>query len=40
VAKGQSLKWSDVTMDESLPACKARREMEALFSLPGQRAAA
>ena len=40
VAKGQSLTWADVAMDTSLPAYKMRREMEALFSLPGQRAAA
>ena len=40
VPKGQSLTWADVTMDASLPAYKARREMEALFSGPGQRATA
>lgn len=40
VAKGQPLTWADVAMDERLPACKLRREMEALFSRPGQRAAA
>mgnify|MGYP006957784719 FL=1 len=40
VAKGQSLTWADVAMDESLPAYKVRREMEALFSRPGQSAAA
>jgi predicted homoserine dehydrogenase-like protein len=31
VRKGQSLTWTDVAMDESLPAYKVRREMEALF---------
>ncbi len=39
VKKGQSLTWADVALDESLPAYKLRREMEALFSRPGQRAA-
>jgi predicted homoserine dehydrogenase-like protein len=32
VRKGQALTWADVAMDESLPACKVRREMEALFA--------
>ena len=32
VEKGQSLTWADVAMDESLPAYKVRREMEALFA--------
>jgi predicted homoserine dehydrogenase-like protein len=32
VKKGQSLTWADVTMDETLPAYKVRREMEALFA--------
>ena len=32
VKKGQSLTWADVAIDESLPACKVRREMEALFA--------
>jgi predicted homoserine dehydrogenase-like protein len=40
VEKGQSLTWADVAIDDSLPAYKVRREMEALFSRPGQRAAA
>ena len=40
VKKGQSLAWADVAMDESLPAYKVRREMEALFARPGQRVAA
>jgi predicted homoserine dehydrogenase-like protein len=40
VKKGQSLTWADVAIDESLPAYKVRREMEALFSHSGQRAAA
>ena len=37
VKKGQSLAWADVAMDESLPAYKLRREMEALFGGAGQR---
>jgi predicted homoserine dehydrogenase-like protein len=40
VRKGQSLTWDDVAIDESLPAYKVRREMETLFSRPGQCAAA
>jgi predicted homoserine dehydrogenase-like protein len=40
VRKGQSLTWADVAIDDSLPAYKLRREMEVLFSRPGQRAAA
>lgn len=40
VGKGQSLTWADVAIDDSLPAYKLRREMEALFSRSGQRAAA
>ena len=41
VKKGQSLSWADVAVDESLPAYKIRREMEALFQCGGleQRAA-
>ena len=39
VKRGQSLTWADVALDETLPAYKLRREMEALFSRPGQRAA-
>ena len=38
--KGQSLAWADVAMDESLPAYKLRREMEALFAQPAGRVAA
>ena len=38
--KGQSLTWADVAVDDSLSAYKVRREMEALFARPGQRAAA
>jgi len=34
VKKGQSLSWSDVTIDTSTPAYKTRREMEALFAAP------
>ena len=40
VKKGQSLTWADVAMDANLPAYQVRREMEALFSGPGQRATA
>jgi predicted homoserine dehydrogenase-like protein len=40
VKKGQSLSWADVAMDESLPAYKARREMETLFSGAGPSTAA
>ncbi len=29
VSKGQCLSWDDVALDESLPACRLRREMEA-----------
>ena len=32
VAQGQSLTWGDVVIDESLPALRVRREMEALFA--------
>jgi len=32
VAQGQSLTWSDVVIDGSLPALRTRREMEALFA--------
>jgi predicted homoserine dehydrogenase-like protein len=39
VKKGQSLTWADVAIDESLPAFKVRREMEAMFA-PGLRKAA
>ncbi len=31
VRQGQSLSWADVAIDETLPALRARREMEALF---------
>jgi predicted homoserine dehydrogenase-like protein len=40
VSKGQSLTWADVAVDERLPAYTARREMEALYSGRGKRAAA
>jgi predicted homoserine dehydrogenase-like protein len=33
VAKDQSLTWADVAVDESLPAYKIRKEMEASFSV-------
>jgi len=32
VAEAQSLTWADVAVDESLPAYRTRREMEALFA--------
>jgi predicted homoserine dehydrogenase-like protein len=32
VAQGQSLTWADVVIDETLPAYRVRREMEALFA--------
>jgi predicted homoserine dehydrogenase-like protein len=34
VRQGQSLSWSDVQIDASLPAYRTRREMEALFARP------
>jgi len=40
VKKGQSLTWADVATDDSLPAYKLRREMEALFARPAGRVAA
>jgi len=39
VAKGKSLTWGDVAMDESLPAYKTRQEMEGLFAKTGVAAA-
>jgi predicted homoserine dehydrogenase-like protein len=39
VKKGQSLTWADVAIDESLPAYKVRREMEALFAPKLKKAA-
>ncbi len=36
VKKGRSVSWADVKMDESLPAYRVRREMEALFA-PARR---
>jgi predicted homoserine dehydrogenase-like protein len=35
VPQGQSLTWDDVVVDQSLPAYKTRREMEALFAPKG-----
>jgi predicted homoserine dehydrogenase-like protein len=37
VARGQSLTWSDVALDQSLPAYKLRREMETMFGAPAER---
>ena len=34
VRKGQCLGWADVAMDTSSPACRIRREMEAMFTPP------
>ena len=39
VKKGQSLTWADVAMDETLPAYKIRREMEAAFGQQLKKAA-
>jgi predicted homoserine dehydrogenase-like protein len=39
VKKGQSLTWADVAIDETLPAYKVRREMEALFAPALKKAA-
>ena len=41
VRQGDVLRWSDVTVDETLIACRARREMEGLFgrASPRERAA-
>ena len=39
VAAGQIVRWTDVRLDESLPAVKSRREMEALFASPSRAAA-
>jgi predicted homoserine dehydrogenase-like protein len=37
IARGQSLTWSDVALDQSLPAYKLRREMETMFGAPAER---
>jgi predicted homoserine dehydrogenase-like protein len=34
VKAGESLKWTDVALDEALPAVRSRREMEAMFTPP------
>jgi predicted homoserine dehydrogenase-like protein len=34
VRQGQSLSWADVAIDTSTPACRLRREMEAMFAPP------
>ena len=39
VAAGQIVRWNDVRLDDSLPAVKSRREMEALFASPSPAAA-
>ena len=40
VAEGECLRWSDVAYDESDPAVKVRREMEAAFGPPNLQGAA
>ena len=35
VRKDQLLSWNDVAIDETLPAFKARKEMEAIFAPRG-----
>ena len=39
VAAGQIVRWTDVRLDESVPAVKSRREMEALFASRSRAAA-
>ncbi len=39
VAAGQVVRWTDVRLDESVPAVKSRREMEALFASQSRAAA-
>jgi predicted homoserine dehydrogenase-like protein len=39
VKKGQSLSWADVAMDTTTRAYQVRREMEALYAVPGRKAA-
>jgi predicted homoserine dehydrogenase-like protein len=36
IAEGQALRWSDVAIDATADAVKARREMEAMFARPNQ----
>ena len=40
VRQGQSLTWADVVIDETLPAYRTRREMEALFAPVAQTSSA
>ena len=40
VKAGESLKWTDVALDEALPAVRSRREMEAMFTPPRAQHAA
>jgi predicted homoserine dehydrogenase-like protein len=40
VKAGASLKWTDVALDEALPAVRSRREMEAMFTPPRAQHAA
>ena len=38
IAAGEALRWSDVAYDETDPAVKFRREMEAAFARPNAAA--
>jgi predicted homoserine dehydrogenase-like protein len=40
VKAGEQLKWTDVALDEALPAVRSRREMEVTFTLPRAQHAA
>ena len=40
VKAGESLKWTDVVLNEALPAVRSRREMEAMFAPPRAQHAA
>jgi predicted homoserine dehydrogenase-like protein len=40
VKAGEPLKWTDVALDEALPAVRIRREMEAMFTTPRAQHAA
>jgi predicted homoserine dehydrogenase-like protein len=40
VKAGEPLKWTDVALDEALPAVRTRREMEAMFTTPRAQHAA
>ena len=38
IAAGESIRWSDVKMDETAQAVRVRREMERVFAPPGHLA--